>query len=85
MLRFSQFDPKPTINIIIAVAAHRLRPRSTAAAVGQLGGANVTITQVAFGHFRSLRCRASRFQLRIKPSHSPSAQARVFSIASPCE
>ena len=55
--------------------------------LGVLGSANVAVPQIAFSHFRSGGRRASQYplyvQVRIKPSHSPSAQASVFSIGSP--
>ena len=41
-------DGDPTVKILGATVARRLRPRNTGAAVGRLGGANVVVTQVAF-------------------------------------
>ena len=60
-MSFVTRDPKPTINILVAEAAHRLRPRSASAADWHLGGATLARTQVAVGHFRFVRCRASEY------------------------
>ena len=69
-LSLTGFDPKPK---------------------SDLGPVRMVVRMRLRGHFIYLSIEVdglgatSRLQLRMKPSHSPSAHARVFSIASPRE